>query len=91
MAQYVGDVIEWRADQGGGGPGGPPNFKKRGKTSPTCAQKRSILVLNSYLDPTPPSDILYPPLGGLAWGSSLLYIVLILGTRMVFQTYSYMY
>ena len=35
--------------------GGPPNFIKREKTTSACAGKRHILVLNSYLDPPPPS------------------------------------
>ena len=34
--------------------GGPPNFIKREKMSRVCAQKRHILVLNSYPDPPPP-------------------------------------
>ena len=42
--------------------GGPPNFIKRGKTSHVCTRKRRILVLNSYPDPPPLSEILYPPL-----------------------------
>ena len=41
----------------GSGPshfGGPPNFIKREKTLRTCAQKRHVLVLNSYPDPQAP-------------------------------------
>ena len=58
------------ADPGEGGPGGqdppppfgaPPFFIKREKTLRVCAQKRRILVLNSYSDSSL-SEILYLPL-----------------------------
>ena len=42
--------------------GGPPNFIKRGKMARACARKLHVLVLNSYPDPPPLSEILYPPL-----------------------------
>ena len=60
------------ADPGGGswGSGPPPfgghlNFIKRGKTSRVCARKGRDLVLDSYPDPPPLSQILYPPLAYL--------------------------
>ena len=49
-----GSVLCWDIQgriQGGGGPGGPPNFIKRKKTLRVCSRKRRILVLNSYPDP----------------------------------------
>ena len=49
--------------------GRPPNFKiKRGKTLRACAQIHRILVLNCYPNPTPLSEILYPPLRGFELG-----------------------
>ena len=41
---------------------GTPKLHKEGKMARACARKLCVLVLNSYLDPPPLSEILYPPL-----------------------------
>ena len=41
---------------------GTPKFHKEVKTSRACARIHHVLVLNSYPDPPPLSEILYPPL-----------------------------
>ena len=68
ILQYFYVLCIYRGGSKRGGPGGNPtfwgmpNFIKREKTSHTCTRKRRVLVLNSYRDTPPPSEILYPPL-----------------------------